>query len=318
MRKVSITSRIISGAFITAILLLAFAGSLNASAISLKQNSVITDNTIKLGDVFHGLPRDEDKALGPAPRPGHDMVLNARTLLRIAVALDLPWRPSSNADYVVLRRAGTVVDADMMKTAIRDRLAADGMTGKYNVTFTSEVPEMVLPQDVESSAEVVAFSIKPEKNWFEATVAAPSKDNPVQSVRLTGTLQRMVDIPVLNEALAQGDIINEHDIHLIEVRESSLKDDMIIKSEDLVGMTPRRMITAGTPINTIDVESPRMVTRGDLVTLVFTDGSLLLTAQGKALQHGAKGDTIRVVNTSSNKTIQAEVTGTKEATVKDF
>ncbi len=65
------------------IMLVAFFGMIgfaqSASAVSLKYNTLVEDNVITLGDVFTGLDRKADKVLGPAPRPGQDMTLNART-----------------------------------------------------------------------------------------------------------------------------------------------------------------------------------------------------------------------------------------------
>ena len=52
--------------------------------------------------------------------------------------------------------------------------------------------------------------------------------------------------------------------------------------------------------------------------MIFNHGPLKLTAEGKALQNGAEGDTIRVVNTASNKTLQALITNTNEVVIKTF
>jgi flagella basal body P-ring formation protein FlgA len=58
-------------------------------AANLRNIAVIEESVIRAGDVFEGLQYKADTILGPAPQPGKDIVLNARTLLRIAVALDL-------------------------------------------------------------------------------------------------------------------------------------------------------------------------------------------------------------------------------------
>ena len=42
---------------------------------------------------------------------------------------------------------------------------------------------------------------------------------------------------------------------------------------------------------------------------------MLLTARGKALQHGSEGDVIRIANTQSNQTIEAEVVGSGRVAV---
>lgn len=317
MRKITTALKLAIGATIF-LMAASFALPINASAISLKQNSVIEGNTILLSDVFHGLTKDNDKVLGPAPLPGSDMVLNARTLLRIAVALDMDWRPSSNADYVVLSRAGNIVESDAVEAALKESIAAEGVPGKFSLSFAGTLPQVILPPDVAPGVEVASLTVKPEKNWFEATIAAPSKANPVQSFKVSGTMNAMTEIPVLSEALGKDAIIGSQDIHMIEIRQDAVKDGMIVNADQLIGMTPRRMITAGHPVSSIDIAAPRSVERGDLVTMVFREGPLVLTAQGKAMQHGATGETIRVVNTSSNKTIEAVVTASKEVTVKSF
>ena len=83
-------------------------------------------------------------------------------------------------------------------------------------------------------------------------------------------------------------------------------------------MTPRRVIFEDKPIKIEDIEAPRIVKRGENVTMVFKEGPLVLTAQGKALEFGAKGDAIRVTNLTSSRTVEAIVTGEKEVSVSVF
>lgn len=318
MRKMPIVRQILLG-------LLAFTGMLaalvyphTAGAISLKENSVVTGSTITLGDIFTGLPGNENKVLGVAPQPGHEMVLDARTLLRIAVALDLPWRPETSADTVVLKRSASIVGQNMIETALKTALEEKGVTGSYRLVFDNGMEPIILPQNTIPAVAVSSLNVKPESNWFEATLAAPSSESPVSTARVTGRIERLRTIPVLRETMNNGTIIGARDIDLIELPEKNVQPGMMLKPEELIGMTPRRMLTAGLPVKAGEIESPRIVTRGELVTMVLNEGGLTLTAQGKALEHGAKGDRIRVVNTASNKMIMAEVSGDKEVTLTEF
>lgn len=289
-----------------------------ARAISLKQNSVVSGDTITLGDVFQGLPENHEKVLGLAPQPGQEMVLNARTLLRIAVALDLPWRPTNSGDHIVLTRAASLVDRDMIEEAIRVNLANEGMAGKYKIIIPDSSAQIILSPDIVPGVEITEFTMKPETGWFEAMAAAPSAANPVSRVKINGTIQKLVDVPVLRETLKAGDVIGARDLDTIEMSEKEIRQDMILKEEELVGMTPRRMTAPGKPLKTIDLEAPQVITRGDVVTMLFQSGAMTLTASGKAMEHGAKGDIIRVVNNSSKKTIEGLVTGDKEVTITSF
>ena len=51
------------------------------------------------------------------------------------------------------------------------------------------------------------------------------------------------------------------------------------------------------------------------VTIVLQTDAMTLTAQGRASEDGAKGDTIRVVNLRSKKTIEAVVSGADQVTI---
>lgn len=52
-----------------------------------------------------------------------------------------------------------------------------------------------------------------------------------------------------------------------------------------------------------------VVRRGETVTLQYAAPGLSLSMRARALEDGAVGDTIRFLNTSSNRTIEATVTG---------
>ncbi|MCC7305731.1 MAG: flagellar basal body P-ring formation protein FlgA [Alphaproteobacteria bacterium] len=321
MSRTPLTRKILMGLLAAGSLLAATIYPLTASAIGLKQNSVINGDVIHLGDVFHGLPEGAEKVLGPAPQPGREMVLNARTLMRIAIALDLPWRPQHSDDSVTLKRAATVIGHDTIENLLKSSLEKQGVSGNYRLalaTGNNRGAEIILPQDMPATAEITQIDYKPESGYFEATLAAPSSKNPIDTLQLSGTIERMASIPVLKESLGRGVIIGTGDIDFIQVPEKSLRQDIVLRAEDLDGMTPRNIIPSGQPVKLNDVQSPRVVDRGDIVTMVFNGGGMLLTAQGKALENGAKGDHIRVTNTASSKTVVAEVTGGKEVTIRDF
>ncbi len=290
----------------------------SAQAVSLKEQSVISDNVIKLGDIFEGLGRSSERVLGVAPRPGHEMTLNARTLLRIAMAMDLPWRPTSAADYVVLSRSASIVGRDMIEESLKEALAQKGVSGNYNLLFSGGDNQIILPANQPETLEVLTLEFKPQSNKFEAMIVAPSKDNPIQRLYVSGVLERMVDVPVLKNTLRNGTIIGRHDIDYLSIRERNLKGNIIVDAQELIGMTPRRVLIAGKSVKVNDVDTPKIVSRGDMVTMTFRESGLNLTARGKALEHGAKGDVIRVVNTGSNKTVEATVTASREVTVNHF
>ncbi len=286
-----------------------------SGAMGLKENVVVTGNTITLGDVFYGLDRDQERVLGVSPRPGQDLVLNARTLLRIAIALDLPWRPSGNGDQVTIRREATVIGQGLIEDQLKSAIAEEGYTGSFSVRIPTDYAQIVLPREEPASLDVTQISLNRSNNTFEATIAAPSAQNPIQKFQVNGTIHPMIMVPVLKENIQNGHVIGSEDLDYIEVEEANFLNGTIVDDQALIGMTPRRFGVAGRPLRSGDLMAPKIVSRGDLVTMILDDGVLNLTAKGKALENGSKGDTIRVVNTSSNVTIQAVVTGINEVRI---
>lgn len=316
--KILLFGVFLHGVFFVSLLCVFLSLSVRANAIGLKQNAELRDNVITLGDIFYDLPRDEDKVLGVAPRPGDQITLNARTLMKIALALDLAWRPASSDEHIVLRRAATLIDTDAIKAALKKEIAAKGFPGKFDLAIPPQTSEIILPEDMPASFDITKLELDPARGTFSAHLAAPSASNPVVTNRISGAIHSIVEVPVLRDTLRYGDIIGQRDIEMMDVQSRLVKGDILLNPADIIGMTPRRMVFAGKPVGNNDLQAPQIVSRGEAITMIFQSGGLKLTAQGRALEDGAKGDVIRVVNNSSKKSLDAIVTAENEVQVQTY
>ena len=299
---------------LTFLLCLCFALPAHAT-IGIKENSIITDNTIKLGDVFYGLEHEKDRILGAAPRPGDDMILDARTLLRVARAVGLDWSPTSNEQKVRISRKATIISKNQIKAHIKEALKSKNISGDYALRMSAQYQEIILPYDQPSSMDITDINVDSAHKSFTATIAAPSADNPIQNFTISGTMQPIVEVPALRENMTRGNIITEKDIGLIKISEQDFTKNTIGSAHELIGMSPRRLVAAGRPIQLTELVAPQIISRGELITILLNEGPLSLSAQVKALESGAKGDVIRVVNISSNQALQAQVIGKKQVAV---
>lgn len=75
----------------------------------------------------------------------------------------------------------------------------------------------------------------------------------------------------------------------------------------VIGQEARVALYAGRPIRPGDLGAPAMVERNGLVPLVFQQGTLLITAEGRALDRAGAGDLLRVMNTASRTTVTARL-----------
>ena len=77
--------------------------------------------------------------------------------------------------------------------------------------------------------------------------------------------------------------------------------------DDVVGFELKRAVYAGKPIMLSNLERAALVERNQRVRVLYKKGLLKIEIEARALERGAVGDFIEVMNLSSRKTIIAEV-----------
>ncbi len=288
-----------------------------AQAATLKSVVELSGTVLKVGDLFEGLDADKaSKVLGPAPQPGQDMVLNVVTLMRVAAAFDIPWKPHSTADQITVSSASTLVDDSTIRDAVTQKLQEKGVNGAFTISLTS-TPKLVLPPDAPATAEIASMTFHPDSDRFEATVAGPSAAAPKSTVEISGHVERSVSVPVLKKAVRSGETIGADLIEWIDMPVRSVQPDILIEADTLVGKTPRRMVMASRPVHANELVEPQLISRGESVTIMYEKGPITVTAKGKAMENGSRGEPIRVVNIASNRTIDATVSDSGLVTVTE-
>jgi flagella basal body P-ring formation protein FlgA len=167
--------------------------------------------------------------------------------------------------------------------------------------------DMTLPTDTPATIDVRNLSFDRNSGRFEALVVAPAQGPTATSLRVAGRATPKVDVPVLRRGLARGDVIGIDDIAWTSIAANRLYSGAIQSPRELVGMTARRNLRAHQPIRGNDIEKPVVIERGETVTLVLLHQGMQLTAQARALEDGAAGENIRLVNTTSSRTLTGRV-----------
>jgi len=136
---------------------------------------------------------------------------------------------------------------------------------------------------------------------------APAEGTPLARATISGRAVEMTDIPVLGRRLEPGEVIAHNDVEWISVRADRVGRNTISDPERLLGKSPRRPIRAGEAVLSADLREPVLVEKNSIVTIRLQHPRMELTAQGRALDQGSAGDTIRVMNTKSKTVVNAEV-----------
>jgi len=283
-----------------------------AAEVTLRRNVVV--ETVRLGDLFDGVARPET-VIAYAPRPGRRAVFDANWLFRTAVRQQLDWRPSSRIDRVVVARASTVVTANDVANAVRDEVLARDGQDDIEVSMSNRAMQLHIATDLPATVGVLSLSVDSRTERFSAVVEVPAGDPKAERLTVNGNLYRIRQVPVLAENKQSGDVIEMVDIDWIEVRQGRIRRNTVTSVDDLIGKEPRRVVRAGQAIRIADLRTPRVVTKGHLVTMTYETDTMKLTASGKALDNGALDDVIRIMNSKTRLVVGATVVGPNRVVV---
>lgn len=294
---------------LAALLLVAAAAEKTALAepVALKSFALVEGDLVRLGDLFEGLGPKAETAVARAPAPGERVELNSRWLAALARGHGVDWRPASGFERLMVERASHSIGVDRIEEVLRDGLAERGLRGETDLMLDNPALQLVLPAEVEPSLQLAGLAYDSASGRFTARVVAPARGAAQAQAVVTGRAVPMTSLPVLQRQVAPGDVIRAQDIGWVRVRADRLARNVVADASGLVGMSPRRPIGLDEPVRSGDLREPVTVPKNSLVVIRLQTARMTLTAQGRALEDGATGAVIRVMNTKSNTVINAVV-----------
>ena len=283
--------------------------------VMLNEKISVNGTVIHLGDLFNGVGDKAGIAVAYAPEPGKRAFFDVNWLYRVAQKYRLAWKPLSLKQRTVVVRVSIVIGPEEIKDHILAALIEKGVGSDVSIELNNRMLRLHVPGDSSATMAVEEVSYNSSTRRFAANIIAPVDSPAPTRTRITGRIYKMLEIPVLNRRLGKGEIIRSRDIKWIDVRSKRAGRNVIIEETDLVGMSAKRGLRMGVPVRISEVGHPILVNKGSLVIMTLNTPLMRLTSQGRAEESGIDGDTIRVLNTQSNKIIQAIVTGAGQVSV---
>ncbi len=293
--------------------------SLLPEPIMLKQSATVEGPMVRLGDIFTGLDHNPElaaTAIAKAPALGQELQLPAQWLASIAIQHQVAWQPRSQLDQVVVHRASQVVGRSEIDALVRQGLAAQGVSGEFQLVFDDPGVQLLLPSNVPAKVVLGDLHYEHASRRFLGHLSAAHAQTQVKPLRISGKTVRMAQIPVLSHRMQPGEVITERDVEWISVAAHRVDRNAVTDLEDLVTLTPRRPIAAGEVVRANQLEIPIVVEKNSLITMQLVSGAMVLTVQGRALEDGAQGEVIRVMNSASRTVVNGVVTNANLVQVK--
>lgn len=124
-------------------------------------------------------------------------------------------------------------------------------------------------------------------------------------------------VVVAQRSLRAGEIVGEGDVAVIGRDLATLPAGVLTRAEDAVGKRARTGVDANRILTAQLLETPPLVKRGDVVTLLAESARVRVSAQGMVQQTGARGERVRVTNLTSKREVYGRVIDAKTVQV-DF
>ena len=239
-----------------------------------------------------------DAAVAQAPRPGSRRFFEPDELAGIARAHALPQRAFSRLCFE--RASSPLKDPDLI-AAMREALDAPDAAIEIVAKSQTGAPEgkavfvrRALPEPSTAGGTVVwhgyvAYDGGQLPIWAEARIR-------VRQQRLVAASQ-----------LRAGQRVGPGDLRLEDAEGFPSRAPWVRNPAEAVGRIARRAIAAGSPVLASDLEMPKDVEKGQLVSVEVRSGGAIVRTESPAESAGSRGETIRLRNPASGKTFRARV-----------
>ncbi|MCA1362386.1 flagellar basal body P-ring formation protein FlgA [Bradyrhizobium sp. IC3069] len=289
------------------------------AAPTLRASVTVTSDVVRIGDL---IDHAGSAALIPvyrSPDLGTTGTLTVGQVLSVLRAKQVIGVMTGDIKEVqVTRLARTLASKDIENAvaAALERRFGLGDAANITITFDRSVAEMRLDASNSGALQPVATRYDARSGRFDIAFEIANDGNAAPTkLRFTGTAIETVEVAVLTRDIDRAELLKSSDLSLERRPKAEVTGEPASRDRS-IGMQLRRAMRAGTPIRAADLVRPDFVVRDQAVTIIYQVPGLYLTTRGKAIESGAEGDTVSVLNLHSKRTLTGIVTGRGQITVQ--
>lgn len=289
------------------------------AAPTLRASVTVTSDVVRVGDLIDNAGSAALIPVYRSPDLGTTGALPVAQVLSVLRGKQVIGVMTGDIKEVqVTRLARTLVHKDLenaVASALERRFGL-GDAANITVTFDRGISDMRLDASNSGALQPVATRYDARSGRFDVAFEIVNDSNPTPTkLRFTGNAIETVEVAVLARDIDRADILKSSDLAL-ERRPKAEVAGEAASRDRVIGMQLRRPMRAGTPIRVADIVKPDFVSRDQSVTVIYQVPGIYLTTRGKALESGAEGDTVSVLNLQTKRTLTGTVTARGQITVQ--
>jgi len=280
------------------------------AAPTLRASVTVTSDVVRVGDLIDNAGSAALIPVYRSPDLGTTGALPVAQVLSVLRAKQVIGVMTGDIREVqVTRLARTFANKDLenaVASALERRFGL-GDAANITVTFDRGISDMRLDASNTGALQPVATRYDARGGRFDIAFEISNDSNSAPTkLRLTGTAIETVEVAVLTRDIDRSEMLRSSDVAQERRPKAEVTGEPALR-ERAVGMQLRRPMRAGTPIRVADIAKPEFVSRDQSVTVIYQVPGIYLTTRGKAIESGAEGDVISVLNEQSKRVLQGVV-----------
>jgi flagella basal body P-ring formation protein FlgA len=282
---------------------------------TLKSATTVNSDLVRIGDLVDNAGAAAMIPIFRSPDIGTTGVVPVSQVLDAIRAHDVLLVDTRSLAEIEVTRAGTTIAGKDIEARIARVFAGRQGLGQEKslvVTLDREIRPIRLDTDMVAELAIKRATYDRRAGRFDVTFEVARTRT---LFRFTGSLVEMAEVVVLTRPLPRGETVRSRDVVVERRPKSDVGADALETPDPVVGLAARQALPAGRIVRQADFIKPDLVKRDEPVTLVFEAPGLTLTTRGKAMDTGAEGDVVNVLNLQSKRTIQGHVSGPGRITV---
>jgi flagella basal body P-ring formation protein FlgA len=283
----------------------------------LKREVTVAGDIVRIGDLISNAGPAAATPIFRAPDLGQTGALPAQRVLDAVLPHGLAVVDARGISEVTVIRSARVITRDDIEVRIVQALTARHTLGdpkNLKLTFDRDVRPIALEPSLTAELALIRMNYDALSRRFDLTFELP--DNGTRRAwRYTGSAVETVEVAVPMRALARGDVVRASDVSIERRPKTEVSGEPLAAPNEVIGLSARRPVRLGAALRVADLMKPELVQRNETVTLQYQAPGILLTLRGKALDAGAEGDTVSVLNEQSKRTVQGVVSGPGRVTI---
>jgi flagella basal body P-ring formation protein FlgA len=284
----------------------------------LQELVAVTSEIVRIGDLVKSAGDAADVPVFRAPDLGGTGTVPVARVVEALRPHGLDRLDTGGLNEVVVTRLSRAITGDELKDRIARAFAGQfgfGPAQNLSVVLDRQISALHVEAAATAELAITRINVEPRTGRFDVAFELPGSGVARRmSLRFSGTVVELVPATTLARSLKLGDIIKASDV-VMERRPKLEVGGEVITASEAVGLAAKHALRSGQVLRAADLVKAQIVQRNEAVTLVYEVPGVVLTVRGKALEAGALGDIVGVINVQSNRTIQGTVTGPGRITV---